>query len=895
MNKTTFLSLYFIFCFQLAISQIGKEVYSFSLKQATVAESLAELEKISGISISFSSNAFDNNRQDYNFSDKSIDEILKKLLDQSGNTFKYRNNRVVIFKSKATTTVISGFVEDAASLEPLIGAHIKSSNGELLAVTNEYGFFSLELPTENSTFNVSYIGYESKPFNINKNIDVSRYKLQRGTRLEEVLITSEKSQNEIERDFPINKAAKQQYKSHHLKRVIALGGEEDYVQLLRSSNGVQAYADALGGWHVRGGSADQNQILVDGASIYNPSHAFGLLSIFNTDATKDVKFYKSGVPAKYGGYLSSVFDLYANEGSLRKVKGNVGISSASAKAHIEVPIIKEKMGVSISARKSIVDPFVKKTTSNKKANNGEEGQNEYSFYDVNFKIHTLLPKYHKLYFNFYKGGDLLTDETSYEEENEAEEEEDTAYVYEEESQSEYDWGNMLFSVRWNHMLKNNFFGNLIFSYSFFNYNSFLYNEYSFEEDDGEDVSFDEEDILSNYNSSIRDFNIKWDGDFVLNNKHFIEFGFQNINRRYAPGAYSYTEDINTAILDSVNNELNNLFDGEYLYSSELSVYFQDAIQWKHIHLTAGVRLSSLFTQGKVYVSGEPRLALTTYLNRNWSVHFSFMKHTQYSHVVSSTGGGLPHDLWVPSTDNVKPQHAWQTSGKITYQNSKKVSFSIEGYYKRMYNLIRYALGADLSLNAQIDASFWEDDIIIGNGKSYGIETNIYKKWNSGGITGAYTLSWAFRQYDELNGGKYFPYRYDRRHDLKLGFFQEISKNISVTANWYLGSGFPITLAKQRFTLLPANLIEGSGELVSGINAYRIKPFHQLDIGIKMEWEQGDAGKHVINLGVNNLYNRRNVVYAYIEDNVIGSNNDTQRDVSLIGILPSISYRFFFGK
>lgn len=882
-----------IFCSINANAQNTTQQHYF-IDSLPVEAALSELAKQANVEIVFSSNSIKDNSIVYINDVISFEEALKICIAKNAVDIQQKKGKYILSATRQNS-VISGYIVDEINGEHLIAAHVRIGNS--VVVTNEYGFFSANIPAGVSTIAISYIGFEPLVLPIENIKGNKRIQLSRANTLNEVVVSDEKksaqhSTIDFKEEVNLNKFSNAVSSS--------LGGENDINQKLQFISGVQAHPDALSGWHVRGGGTEQNQIMVDGAQIYNPSHALGLISVFNSDAVRYQKLYKGNMPAEYGGFGSSTIELFTREGNSNHFEGKVGINALNAKVQFEGPIIKERLSFFVSGRKSIIDPFVKNISERIKERNNILGESRFSIYDVNAKLNFKVNNNHRLYWSFYKGHDKIEDIAVIKYQ-------DLFNQYFDVDDGVYQWGNMVGSFRWNHILSNKVFGNFSVTYSEFKYDNKVLNvDESIVQDNAERVGY-----LTQLSTNIQDLTFRWDVDILHNKNHRIETGLQATYRHFAPGIFLDELDVGALSEEDFEDpfDLDSLFDisdgsdfrnQDVYHSWETALYLKDRIQLhEQIHLNIGMRLNLLTTFNKAYFNPEPRLQLNIATkNQHWQWRSSFSKTTQYSHLLSPSESGLPSDLWVPVTQTIKPQHIWLVSSGLVFQHENLFNFEIDGYYKRMYNQLLYNPFEFWSINESINnetVEIWEEDVIVGDGWAAGAEFTIERSTKKYNLYASYTLAWSQRQYEEINQGEYFPYRFDRRHDFAASFTYKINPKISVYASWFYGTGYPITYSVNRFSLLSpiAHIIDDYNPNRS-INSDRLKSYHRLDAGINFKWTKPKI-RHTLQLGVYNLYNRRNAVSGYLELNPDQPTESTPRTVSLMGALPTLSYTLHFGK
>lgn len=757
----------------------------------------------------------------------------------------------------AQKVTINGYVTDKASGERLLGASILHSSGSG-TTSNNFGFYSITIPSSNDSVSVivSYVGYnphvEKFAGNQSRKINIE---LEQVKNLNEVVITGSRK-NEIQKSTQMSSV---NVPVDFIKNIPAFLGEADVLKAIQLLPGVQAGTEGSNGIYVRGGGVDQNLILLDGVPVYNASHLFGFFSVFNADAVSSVDVLKGGFPARYGGRLSSVIDIRMKEGNNQKFHGEGGIGLIASRLTLEGPLQKGKSSFMISGRRTYADIFLRPIV--RKQNNGDLDVG-YFFYDLNAKANIYLGKNDHLYLSGYFGNDKFD---SYE------------YSSYATSQDIYrngiQWGNATGVVRWNHEFNRKLFGNATINYTRYRFD--LFSEEKWIDASTTELS------AQRYFSGINDVSAKVDFDFLPTPNHFIKAGAGVTWHQYSPGAFQ--SKVNTA-----SYNIDTLLKRSFLRSHEYDAYAEDDIKISDkLKINAGLHFSAFLIQGKNYSSLQPRLSARYLLKQDMSIKASYVQMTQFIHLLTNSGVGLPTDLWVPATSIVPPQYCRQAALGWAWNYKNDYEVSVEAYYKTMRNVIEYSEGASF-LNT-FDG--WEGMVESGKGKSYGTEFFIQKKkGKTNGIIG-YTLSWTNRRFENLNEGKTFPYKYDRRHDLKIAVVHQFSKRFQLSADWVYGTGVATTLPVAVYTDASNREIE----VYTGRNSFRMPAYHRMDIGLKWAKQKKHYERAWL-VNVYNVYNRLNAFYIY-RDSVYDPATQTERNVftkvTLFPIIPSVSYQFKF--
>lgn len=766
---------------------------------------------------------------------------------------------------KSQSFTISGYVEDSGSGEKLIGANLIDLVSGEGTVTNTFGYFSLTLPKDSIRLAITYIGFQSgiKALYLDENTTIE-IALSDNVELDEILITAEQTELIEERsqmstiEIPIAQ----------IKKIPPLLGETDVLKALQLLPGVQSGGEGQSGLYVRGGSPDQNLILLDGVPVYNASHLFGFFSVFNADAIKDVKLIKGGFPARYGGRLSSVIDINMKEGNMQELHGSASIGFVASKFTLEAPIIKDKSSFIISARRTYIDQLLKPFINKSFEENGTEGGTGYYFYDFNAKMNYKFSNTDRLYLSFYGGSDQFYLD-----------EKDLYGRFRDNNENDFGWGNITSAIRWNHVWTPKLFSNTMLTYS--KYSLDLGSLYSTIDTTN---SFRDE-ISLGYKSGIEDYAVKMDFDYLPSPQHFIRFGVSGIHHHFFPGEFDLNQ-----VVDEDNYSFNTLIKQDEIKAQELAAYIEDDISINDkLKINAGIHLSTFLVEGESYNSIQPRIGARYLLPKGFGLKASFATMRQYIQLLAFEGVGLPTDLWLPTTKRVKPQDSHQVALGLAKTIGNDYEFSIEGYYKSMKNLLSYAEGEGL-----FALTNWQDRIVQGDGKAYGVEFFIQKK--SGRLSGwlGYTLAWSKRQFEELNQGKEFPFKYDRRHDFSLVANYELTPKINISGTWIYGSGNAVTLENSKYKGAYNREFTYSGSYFPDRNNYRMRAYHRLDIGINFVKKRAKY-ERVWSIGAYNTYSNKNPFYVYTQNEYVGNNEvkTVLKQASLFPIIPYVSYKIDF--
>jgi hypothetical protein len=770
---------------------------------------------------------------------------------------------------------ISGTVTDRSSGEHLIGATVRDVKSGKGTVTNTFGFYSLTLPSDSALIAITYIGYKPAAFQyfLEKNI-AQNVAMEQSSVLREVEIVADRYERIEDRaqmsriDIPIEQ----------IKNVPAFLGEKDVLKALQLLPGVSSGGEGQSGIYVRGGGPDQNLILLDGVPVYNVSHLFGFFSVFNPDAVKDVSLIKGGFPARYGGRLSSVIEINMKEGNENEYHAEGTIGLIASKLTLEGPIKKGKSSFIVSGRRTYIDILARPLIKAGFKADGGDGVVGYFFDDVNAKVNYRFSEKDRVYLSFYTGEDKFYLNFS-----------DKSNSYEDKFKAGLGWGNITTALRWNHIWNPKLFANTALTYS----------RYRFETSNGyesrqkyEGMVVGEDKFDLSYFSGITDVAAKVDFDFLPNPDHYIRFGANAILHTFKPGTFrsgysSYSVGSDTSSFSSDYIQSN-------VHATEFALYAED--DWKvtdRLRVNGGLHFSGFVQSetGTPYFSLQPRLNARYLFNQGWSVKAGFSTMRQYIHLLTNETIGLPTDLWLPTTKRVKPQDSWQAAIGTAKTLGKDYEFSVEVYYKEMNNVIAFREGASL-----LQFQNWEDRVSQGKGTAYGAEFFVQKK--RGKLSGwvGYTLSWATRQFSDINFGEVYPYKYDRRHDFEITGSYKFTKRFSLAASWVYSTGNAVTFGNSRY--LGPSTSSYSNYLTEVThtperNNFRMPAYNRLDIGFDFTKKKRRYTRTWA-FGAYNAYNRKNPFFLFTEeDEVNGEYKTVLKKASLFPVIPYFAWSFKF--
>lgn len=762
---------------------------------------------------------------------------------------------VYVFAGAQNRFVLSGNISDAETGEDLAGAAIAvEGNFESGTFSNNYGFYSLTLPEGTYQLRFQFIGYESRLIRVemNKNQKLDVELKSASFEIGSIVVTGERA----DKNVTSVDMGKVQIAPRQIENIPVIFGEPDILKTIQLTPGVKPAGEGNSGFYVRGGGIDQNLILLDEAPVYSASHLLGFFSVFNSEALKNASMMKGSIPAEYGGRASSVLDIQMKEGNLKHygVSGNLGLISSNLT--VEGPIVQDKSSFMLSGRRTYADLFLNFSKD-------EDIKNTYLyFYDLNLKTNYKINSRNRLFLSGYLGRD------------------DFGY----KNEFGFDWGSITGTLRWNHIFGDRLFSNTSLIFSNYSYNITVLR-----------------DLDLAIRSEIEDINLKQDFSFYANTNNTLKFGGNVIKHRILPGEVSVNEGQGYVLPENISKR----------NAIEWAAYISNFQRLtRKLHLYYGLRLA-LFSNvgpgefyefdekgeliqtaeveenGEVYKTHgglEPRLAVN-YLLSNWSsVKMSYNRLHQFLHLLTNTTTTTPTDLWLPSSNNVKPQISDQVSLGY-FRNIKQNEFetSLEFYYKNLQNQIDYKNGANLVFNSTV-----ESELVFGRGWAYGAELMV--KRNSGRLNGwlSYTWSKTMRQFDEISNGNPFPARHDRTHDVSLVAMYDLTRKLKLSATWVYYTGNAVTF--------PSGKYEIDGKTIGYYterNGYRMPDYHRLDLGLVWLRKKTDRFESSWNFSVYNAYAREN---AYFIDFRTKEDNPSETEavqVSLFKAIPSVSYRFKF--
>ncbi len=801
---------------------------------------------------------------------------------------------------------ISGSVMDAVSHETLLGATLYDEGSEMGTTTNEYGFFSLTLPAGRVMLEISYVGYapQRKEIELTGNTSMN-FLLEPAVGIEQVVVYGDRrNSGALSAQMGAIEVPLAQ-----IKAVPTMFGEQDVMKALQLLPGVQAGTEGSSGIYVRGGGADENLTLLDGVPMYNVNHLGGFFSAFNPDAVKSVTLFKGSFPARFSSRLSSVVDVRTKDGDMYAYHGNVSLGLISSRINLEGPLWRGKTSFNVSFRRTYSDLMTSAALGVLSATELDTGSiyGGYYFYDFNAKITHRFSDRDRLFLSLYTGDDAVYFNVR------------DKYTYGDDSTEEsrlkmnWKWGNLVASARWNRVCSPQLFMDASLTYTRYR------NDLSVGTILNSTSSFGKEstDIELGANSGISDLTAKVDMSWNPSTEHKVRYGASWTGHTFRPDVMvarmsmsaDFTDPDSGAVIDTLI-EMDEMIGEKIVRAHELVAYAEDEISYDDwLQANVGLSYSGFAVQGKYYHSLQPRVSARALLADNLSVKLGYAYMTQYVHLLMNNAISLPSDLWVPVTERIKPMSSSQVAAGVFYDIPGLFDISVEAYYKDMNNLMEYRDGASLMATT----SGWEDKVCLGRGWAYGVELLLQR--SVGRTTGwiGYTWSKSMRLFDrpgeEINGGRPFPAKYDRRHDISITIAHKLTDNIDISATWVYNTGNCATLAMQYFQSMPGEMLPAGGYYygdnlshVPSRNNYRYDPYHRLDLGVNFH-KQKRYGVRTWNISIYNAYNNMNPFIMYPTEEAV-HNYDGQGNLSvswrkkfvkltIFPIIPSLTYSYKF--
>ena len=810
--------------------------------------------------------------------------ILKRKQKQQISTSRTNMNHKVQQVQRRHT--LSGYVRDESG-ESLINATIYDLTLGIGTTTNEYGFFSITLPEGKHQLRFSYVGFADKVESVSLSKDIHyNMSLQADGKLPELIVNGD-----LNSPLLTTQTGKRSFSAKDIKTEFSLMSSPDVVKTLQRVSGVAEGQELASGLYVHGGNGDENLFLIDGTPLYQINHALGLFSSFNADVVKNIDFYKSGFPARYGGRLSSVIDVRTTDGDMNRPHGSYRIGLLDASMQFEGPIIKGKTSYNIGLRRSWADLLIRPLSS-WLSDKDDKLSLGYYFMDLNAKVTHYFSDRSKVYLSIYHGNDSWNVKDVMDDSKGDVYQEGQSYYYE-KAHSKLAWGNFNVALNWNYLFSSKLFANFTAVYT--HNRSKLY-------------ALDDERVINpptnksssishlehHYHSTIDDLGYRMELDDRLNPFHHIRFGHDFTMHRFRPQTYmqlNYVGNMDTN-MDTVSVSGRNQHQ-----SYELTAYAEDEIILSpHWNVNVGFNVSLFHIGSKNFLNVDPRLALKYQLSQQVSLKASFTQMTQYVHKISNSYLDLPTDYWVPTTNRLKPMRSCQLAAGIYAQPNRHWTFSLEGYYKLSWHLLQYTSW----VGVEPPADKWDAMVMDGKGLFYGCEADATYRTDHLTLSGAYSLSWNKRKYEDFYPDWYYD-KFDNRHKLNLSLRYAFNKKVSCFAVWFYHTGNHATVPTQIASLpqLPdangqvSSTWSGGYDYVYAIpNNLTLPAYHRLDLGFDFRHITKHGRERIWNLSIYNAYCHLNSMYVKI-------NYDEEwqqfraKNKAFVPILPSFSYTIKF--
>ena len=850
---------------------INKVIISIELKNATLEEAFSKIETLTAFKFNYKTGDIAGIKGiRYQQEHVSVKKVLNDLFANTGLRYEQLDNYIVVTKIKTRSTeyaTVYGFVTAINSNETLIGATVSITGDKTyFSVSNAYGFYSITVPAGTYSFNCSHVGFRD----FDKKIDIRQtfrnnveLAVKENNLLEPVTVTSAAKKNSVRRVMTGN----HRLDIEDIKKIVMAGGEPDVLKSLQFLPGIQVANEGTTNLSVRGGSYDENLILLDEAPVYNPTHTLGFFSAFNTDALKDVSIYKGVFPTQYGGRLSSVVDIHMKEGNSKEPIITGGIGLLASRLTWEGPIKKEKSSFMISGRYSDVGILLNAAHSLHYINT-RTSKNQAAFFDLNAKFNSILGSRDRIYLSAYAGHDNF-------------------YLALLDNSNRMQWGNSTITARWNHVFNPGLFANTALLYSKYNY------------------SYSTLDDTRNFTwgAWLEEITLKTDFDWTLNTNNLLKFGAGITGQDVLPGKVVPRTANTTSKPVSLNNRSSAqafaYINDEQKISKKISISYGiratlfaslgDALVYRYNTDTTAVIDSTYYPKGKIiksYFGAEPRVTARVLLSNTASLKFAYGRNYQFQHLLSNSSVGLPTDIWVPSDIYFKPQYSDQFAAGV-YKTFLHETWEaeIELYYRKSYHIIDFRDNAELFLNDKI-----ETQVLTGQAKGYGLEFMLKKNKGTGKGWISYTWSKALRQVNGINNNDWYPATYDHRHNLSVVYNRPVSRRLSVSANFVYRSGGHTTVPAGTYIFYGTRFLYYTGR-----NGYALPAYHRLDFSAswqeKLKKRRKWQGEWV--LSVYNVYDRQNIFALFVSQNPSNYTDTKATEVTLVGILPTITYNFKF--
>lgn len=803
----------------------------------------------------------------------NLEESLQELFRQTAIKWEVRDKYVLLLKRSKFT--VSGYILQING-DPLINATIRDMESGTGTLSNEYGFFSLTLLEGTHTLQITYIGFGKKIERIElDNNTTLKVNLREDYSLDEVLVIGD-----LNSPIHTTQTGKVTLSSRDLRTEYALFSSPDVVKALQDLPGVASGTEMLSGLYVHGGDSDENLFLLDGTPLYQINHFGGLFSAFNTDIIKNIEFYKSGFPARYGGRLSSVIDVITNDGDMKEYHGTFSMGLLDGRIQYEGPIIKDRTSFNIAIRRSWLEAYSAPILYFRNQSHAEHKiDGRYAFHDINAKLTHYFSDKSKAYLSLYSGNDILRiDNKQF-----FDDYDDNAYEDIYKTKFNLQWGNVTTAIHWNYQLSPKLFANFAGIYAH-SRSLFKYEEEDKMFNIGEVTNLTHVDRCNR--SGIDDVGYRMEFDYRPVLGQHIRMGSNYFFHIFHPQSRTLKEYSG----DKEQVDTTRIADSHYYKGQEFMLFAEDDItlnsKWR---LNVGMHCTLFKTSGKTYHAFEPRVAIRYQWNDHTAIKVSYTEMNQFMHLLSSTYLDFPTDYWVPSTCYIRPMHSRQYAAGLYMQLPYFVNFSIEGYYKTMDHLLEYAGSNQLAPSIEN----WESDVKKGRGMAYGIECALSRQISRTSVNVSYTLSWSKRKFNDIYQYWYAD-KFDNRHKLNISVRQKLSQHIDVYAAWNYHSGNKTTIPSQYVEepVLPGiNNKKNKKWIYNEPNNTTLPAYHRLDLGINFSKTTKRGFERIWNISIYNAYCRMNVLYAKVK--YTSEAKYISRGTGFFPIIPSFSYTLKF--
>ncbi len=866
------------------------QLFALSAKAQTIRQQMGNLESEHGVSFVYDSSLpLDAPYQGEPLQGLPLEQALSRLYAHANIKYKIEGSHVLLKQEREAQAhrrrwTVSGHVRDQQG-ELLINATVFDLTTRQGTMTNEYGYYSLTLPEGVHQLRFSYLGHEQQTRSVQLDRhQVSNVTLRDAQQLSEVVVTAD-----LNSPVTGTQMGKQSLSQADIKTEFALFSSPDVVKTLQRLSGVQEGVELASGLYVHGGNGDENLFLLDGTPLYSVNHSLGLFSSFNADVVKNVDFYKSGFPARFGGRLSSVVDVRTKDGNMQEWHGSYRIGLLDGSVHFEGPLQKDRTSLNIGLRRSWIDLLSGPVFAIVNHFNSEENfRLNYNFHDLNAKLTHIVNDRQRLSLSLYSGGDALTSKDEWDESNDN-------FLDEDKSESRLRWGNLNAALDWTVQLSPKLMANLTAIYTHNRANINYFDDWHYGNQDDPTINYSEHSTRS----TIDDVGYRAQFDFRPQPRHHIRFGHDYTYHQFRPQTKSQLFYIGVEEGDTLSVASRNRQTGH-----ELNVYAEDQITLSPLlSLNGGANLSLFAVSGKTFVSLDPRLALKVQLSPRLSAKVSYTVMSQYVHKISNSFIDLPTDYWVPTTARTRPMHSYQLAAGLYMQPSRQWTFSLEGYYKLTRHLLQFNNWAGL----EPPAASWDTEVKDGKGLFYGLETDVQYRNERIQLDASYTLSWNKRKFDDFYDHWYYD-KFDNRHKLNLTARLHLSKKAEMYAAWTLHSGNRMTLPTQyvMFATMPGyeeNLHDGFHQggasfwqnrrdfIYERPNNISLPAYHRLDLGFNLHHTTKHGHERIWNWSIYNAYCHLNTLWTKMKER-----DDLTFYVNTYGfipIVPSFSYTIIF--